>query len=109
MSESDKVVELTDQNFDELTGSGLTLVDFWAPWCGPCKALGPIIDALAESLNGQVTIGKVNVDNSQAVATKFGIRSIPAIFIMKDGAVVEQFIGLQTQEKLAATIQKHLA
>jgi thioredoxin 1 len=102
--------ELNDANFDEKVSSGLSLVDFWAPWCGPCRMQGPIVDQLAEDMKDKgVLIAKVNVDESPNVAARFGIRSIPSIFILKDGEAVEQFVGLQTADKLEAAIQKHTA
>jgi len=103
---SGSVVELTDSNFSDVTGSGVALVDFWAEWCGPCRLQGPIIEALAESVGDKAVVGKLNVDANQATAAKFGVMSIPTIIIFKDGKEVERFIGVQEQEVLEAAIEK---
>ncbi|MDD2236633.1 MAG: thioredoxin [Kiritimatiellae bacterium] len=101
------VVELTDANFSEKTASGVALVDFWAPWCGPCRMQGPIIDELAEQVGDAALIAKLNVDDAPGVAAKFSVRSIPSLFLLKDGAVVEQYVGVQTLDKLLAAVKKH--
>ncbi len=103
------VVELTDANFAEKTSSGVALVDFWAPWCGPCRMQGPIIDELAEQVGDAALIAKLNVDDAPGVAAKFSVRSIPSLFLLKDGAVVEQYVGVQTLDKLSAAVKKHTA
>ena len=84
------------------------LVDFWAPWCGPCKAIGPVIEELAGQYAGRATIGKVNVDDNQQLAAKFGIRGIPTLMVFKNGEQVESFVGLQQKTDLAAALDKHL-
>ncbi|MCJ8329826.1 MAG: thioredoxin [Lentisphaeria bacterium] len=99
-------IELTEANFEEKTASGLVLVDFWAPWCGPCKMLGPIIDELSNEIP-DVTFAKVNTDTEQKLAVDFGIRSIPAVYILKDGEVVDQFIGLKQKEEIIQIIDKN--
>jgi thioredoxin 1 len=88
-----KPVTLTDSNFQETIENGTTLVDFWAPWCGPCRMIAPIIDELANEYDGKVNIGKVNTDEQQTIAVQFGIRSIPTLIIFKDGKPVDQIIG----------------
>ena len=103
------VKELNDSTFEAATASGVSLVDFWAPWCGPCRMQGPIVDELASEIGDKATIAKVNVDDSPSIAAKFGIRSIPTIYIMKDGQVAEQFVGVQTKENLQKAINKQLA
>ncbi len=102
------LLELNETNFDTETAKGVTLVDFWAPWCGPCKMLGPILENVAQEIGDKAVIAKVNVDNSPNLANKFGIRSIPAIFILKDGKIVNQFVGLQDKGKLIQAITKEL-
>ena len=91
-----------------LKAGGPVLVDFWAEWCGPCKRLGPTIDALAADYAGKVTIGKLNVDENPDTAFKFQIRGIPAVLLFKDGAVVESVVGLAPKEDFKKVIEKHL-
>ena len=102
------LIELNETNFDKETAEGITLVDFWAPWCGPCKMLGPILEKVAEELGDKVLIAKVNVDDSPKLAQKFEVRSIPAIFILKNGETVNQFIGLQDKGTLVQAIINEL-
>ncbi|MBK9291391.1 MAG: thioredoxin [Bacteroidetes bacterium] len=108
--ESDAPVQvLNGSNFDQTIANGLTLVDFWAPWCGPCRVIAPIMGSLASDYQGRVTVGKVNVDENQAIAARFGIRSIPTIILFKDGKVVEQLVGVRPKPALEKLLQKHLA
>lgn len=100
------VKELTTADFDSATASGVSLIDFWAPWCGPCRMQGPIVEKLADELEG-VMIAKVNVDEAPEVAAKFGIRSIPTLIVMKDGAAVETFVGLRKADELKSVLAKH--
>ncbi|MDZ4279054.1 MAG: thioredoxin [Dehalococcoidia bacterium] len=101
-------VHLTEQNFDEaLTAAqGLMMVDFWAEWCGPCRAIAPVLEALARESAGRVTLAKVNVDENPGLAARYGIRSIPTVLFVKDGKVADQVIGAvpmaKLKEKLAA-------
>ncbi len=99
------VTDLTDANFSETIGSGITLVDFWAPWCGPCMMQGPIVEKVAESVGDKATVAKLNVDEGQQSAAQFGIRSIPTIIIFKDGKAVQQFVGVQSEDKLISAIE----
>ncbi len=102
------LIELNETNFEKETAKGITLVDFWAPWCGPCKMLGPILEKVAEELGDKVQVAKVNVDDSPKLAQKFGVRSIPAIFILKNGETVNQFVGVQDKSKLMKAINSEL-
>ena len=106
MSEIDPkspVVHLTEVTFDEaVAGSeGPMVVDFWAPWCGPCRAIGPVIEQLAKERAGEATVAKVNVDESPALAARFGIRAIPALMFFKDGAAVDTVVGAMPKAEIA--------
>jgi len=96
-----KYVELNSSNFDETVKEGVTLVDFWAPWCGPCRMIAPVIEELAVDYEGKATIAKVNTDEEQELAIKFGIRSIPSILFFKDGQVVDQMVGAASKQAFA--------
>ena len=103
---SDKITELDSSNFDSTVnaGSAPVVVDFWAPWCGPCKAIAPILEELADELGDAVKICKVNVDNNSEIASKFEIRAIPTILIFKDGAVADTVVGLTSKDDLKAKL-----
>lgn len=92
---SDKVLEFSDANFeDEVINSDIpVLVDFWAPWCGPCRIIAPVVEEISESHDGKVKVGKLNVDDNQQTSMKFGIRSIPTLLVFKNGEIFEQIIG----------------
>lgn len=101
---SDKVKELTVDNFAETIASGTVLVDFWAPWCGPCKMQGPILDKVADKIGDAAVIAKVNVDEAAPLAAQFGVRSIPTLILFKDGEKVQDFIGVQQEPALIAAL-----
>ena len=103
------VVTVTDETFDSVVKEGVVLVDFWAPWCGPCRMLGPVIDELAETYNGKVCVGKVNVDENSAVAKNFGIMSIPTIMIFANGELKEKMVGVQSKARLSELLDKLLS
>jgi thioredoxin 1 len=103
-------LEFTDANFQSsvLDSDKLTVVDFWAEWCGPCRAIGPVIEELSKDYNGKVNIGKVNVDHNPNVSVNYGITSIPAILFIKGGKVVDKQIGAAPKSVLDKKIQSHL-
>ena len=100
------VMEFSGDNFEtEVVNSDVpVLVDFWAPWCGPCKMIGPIIEELAGEFGDKIKIGKVNVDNNQDLAAKFGIRGIPTVMLFKGGESINSFVGVRPKEDLAAAL-----
>ncbi len=104
----DKVIHVTDGDFEEkvLKSDLPTLVDFWAPWCGPCKAIGPMISELAGEFDGKVKIVKMNVDENPGTPGKYGIRAIPTLIFFKDGEVADQVTGAVGKTQLVAMMQK---
>ena len=98
-------MDLTTENFQAETASGLVLVDFWAPWCGPCQAMMPVLAEFEEKTG--IKVGKVNVDEQGELAAQFRVMSIPTFIIMKDGKPVEQFVGGKTLDELTQAVEKH--
>jgi thioredoxin 1 len=96
----------TDANFAEDIQKGVSLVDFWATWCGPCRSQGPIIEKVAGAFAGKAKIGKMNVDENRAVPAKFGISGIPTLIIFKDGHEVKRFVGLQPEKTIKAALDE---
>jgi thioredoxin 1 len=102
------IVNITDDTFKNEISKGLVLVDFWAPWCGPCKMIAPVLEEINEEMGDQVKIAKLNVDDNQVTTGEFGVMSIPTLLLFKDGEVVEKVIGFQPKENLVEVISKHL-
>ncbi len=94
------VLELNSENFDSAISAGTTLVDFWAPWCGPCRMLWPIVEQIAAEVGDAAKICKVNIDESVEIASRFGIQSIPTVLIFKNGEITKKFVGLQSKAVL---------
>ncbi|MFS0780661.1 thioredoxin [Bacillus sp. 1P06AnD] len=101
------IVNATDQTFTTETSQGLVLADFWAPWCGPCKMIAPVLQELDGEMSDTVKIVKVDVDENQETAGKFGVMSIPTLILLKDGQVVDKVVGFQPKEALAELVKKH--
>ncbi len=104
------VSEVTDQNFDtEINNSQVpVLVDFWAPWCGPCRMIGPIVEELSKEYDGKLKVVKLNTDDNQDTATKYHISGIPTLLLFKEGAVVEQLVGAVPKAKLQDMVSQHV-
>ena len=107
---SDKITHLTAATFKDTITKAATpvLVDFWAPWCGPCKMIAPILEELAVELDGKLTIGKVNVDDHGAIAAEYGIRAIPTLLLFKGGQLADQYVGLMDKASLKAKLAAKL-
>lgn len=101
-------IELKKDNFDEVTKNGVSLVDFWAPWCTPCKMLSPVIDELAQEFEGKANICKVNTDQEEELMEKYGIRSIPTIFFMVNGEIKDRIVGATTKAALIEKLSQYL-
>ncbi|KQC07946.1 MAG: thioredoxin [Smithella sp. SDB] len=110
MSKQELVRHVGDGDFEKnvLKNGKLVLVDFWAPWCGPCRAIGPILEELADNFGNQVDIVKVNVDDNPKISSQYGIRNIPTLLIIKDGTIKDITVGLSSKNKLTELINRHL-
>ena len=103
------IVHVTDQSFGtDVEGSGTVLVDFWAPWCAPCKMIAPVLEEINQEIGNKLTIAKLNVDDNPSSAAKFGIMGIPTLLLFSNGKPVEKIVGFQPKANLMATINKHL-
>ena len=106
---TENCLTITSDNFDAIIRENdVVMVDFWASWCGPCKMLGPVIESVADDYAGKAVVGKVNVDDCPDLAERFGIMTIPAVYVFKSGAVVEKMIGLRQKPQFAAALDKNL-
>ncbi len=100
VDDNEKILTLTDQNFQHQTKNKLVLVDFWASWCGPCRMMAPVLNDVAKELTGNSHIGKVNIEQYQSLAQKFKVRSIPTLILFKDGKEINRFVGVKSKEFL---------
>lgn len=107
---SEAIMEVGEANFSKVVeaSQAAVLLDFWASWCGPCRALAPIVDEIATEMKGQLVVGKVNTDDEGSLAMKYGIRSIPTMIVFKGGKEVERIIGLRSKEEILSAIRPHL-
>lgn len=105
---SEKLKTLTDSNFDQEIGTGVTLVDFWAEWCGPCRRIAPIVEQLAGEYDGRATVAKLNVDENPNIPGRFMIRGIPTLLLFKNGQLADTLVGLAPKEDIARMIERHL-
>jgi len=110
MADSKNVLHLTDASFDAevLKSSVPVLVDFWAPWCGPCRAIAPVVGEIADTYAGRLKVGKINVDEDTRVASTHNITAIPTLLIIKNGQVVDQIVGAVAKAKLIEKLERHL-
>ncbi len=104
-------MNITENTFESeiLNSSGVVLVDFWAPWCGPCRMVGPVLEELAKAREGQLKVAKVNVDENPKLAGQYGVMSIPTMMIFKDGRLVDQFVGALPRRSIEAKLERWLA
>lgn len=102
-------IELTSANFDATAASGVVLIDFSAEWCGPCHEMAPVIDEISAEYLGRAKVFKVDVDQAQQLAVRFGIQSIPTLFVLKDGKLAGQFVGITAKGKITAALDKAIA
>jgi thioredoxin 1 len=105
VADHEKIITLTDANFDHQTKNKVVLVDFWAGWCAPCRMMAPVLNELAGELNGNSKVGKVNIEQYQALAGKFKVRSIPTLILFKNGAEVKRFVGVKSKDFLLKQVQ----
>lgn len=105
MTAKSLVHTITDDNFKDITSKGLTLVDFWAPWCQPCRIQGPILERVADQMGETAKIGKINVDENPETAMQYGITGIPSLLLFKNGEKVKQFVGVQSEQTLTAALK----
>lgn len=101
------VVALSSATFEQEVAEGLVLVDFWAPWCGPCKMIAPVLETLSQELASQVKVTKVNVDDNQDIASRFGVMSIPTLVLFQNGKPIDKVVGFQSIDALKQWIGKH--
>ena len=104
--ENERIITLTDKNFQQETKGRVVLVDFWASWCAPCRMMAPVLNDVASGLSGDAYVGKLNIDDYQMMAQKYQIRNIPTMILLKDGKEIKRFVGMQSKEYLLQEIKK---
>jgi thioredoxin 1 len=107
VDDNEKILTLTDKNFQQLTKNKLVLVDFWASWCAPCRMMAPVLNDVAAELSGNSQVGKVNIEDFQSLAQKYQVRSIPTLILFKNGVEVNRFVGIKPKEFLLKQIQNY--
>lgn len=107
-SDSPNLIKLNDSNYSNQIKSGVTLIDFWAPWCTPCKIQGPIVSEVADKMAGKAAVCSINVDENKISAKKYGVRSIPTILIFKDGEVVKKLVGVKSKSVLVKSLESFI-
>lgn len=107
VADNDKILTLTDKNFQHQTKNKLVLVDFWASWCTPCRMMAPVLNEVADELSGNSHIGKVNIEEYQSLAQKFQVRNIPTLILLKNGKEINRFVGVKSKDFLLEQIQKY--
>lgn len=108
MADLNGVINITDEEFEEVTSQGVSLVDFWAPWCHPCRMQGPVLEKVAATMGEKAKIYKINVDDHRETAVKFGVNAIPCLIILKNGEKVREFVGLQQHKDLVTALESCL-
>jgi thioredoxin 1 len=107
VADNDKILTLTDKNFQHQTKNKLVLVDFWASWCAPCRMMAPVLNEVADELSGHSHIGKVNIEEYQSLAQEFQVRNIPTLILLKNGKEINRFVGVKSKDFLLEQIQKY--
>jgi thioredoxin 1 len=108
MVDTNNVLNITDESFETVTGEGVTVVDFWADWCMPCRMQGPIVESVAAKIGDKATVAKLDVDSNPMTPGQLGITGIPTLVFMKDGAEARRLVGVQSEEKIIATVESLL-
>lgn len=106
VEDHENIITLTDKNFQQQTKNKIILIDFWASWCAPCRMMAPVLNDVAKELKGNTHVGKVNIEQYQSLAQRFGVRSIPTLILLKNGVEVNRFVGIKSKDFLLEQISK---